>query len=131
MTKINPDMIDAVKVQFIKPIFEDDFVEKGMVAWLTDVEWESKTECYNIYLDFSEFEDINQKYFKRTFYSNKYTANIKKETGRELFTALETHNYEPKYSVYFSISTNTRDDRLFEKEILNYLRIVHPTCKLR
>ena len=23
------DMIDAIKVQFIKPIFEDDFVEKG------------------------------------------------------------------------------------------------------
>ena len=29
---ISVDMIDAIKVQFIKPIFEDDFVEKGMKA---------------------------------------------------------------------------------------------------
>lgn len=26
------NMIDAIKVQFIKPIFEHDFVEKGMKA---------------------------------------------------------------------------------------------------
>ena len=29
---ITASFIDAIKVQFIKPIFEDDFVEKGMKA---------------------------------------------------------------------------------------------------
>ena len=29
---IAASFIDAIKVQFIKPIFEDDFVEKGMKA---------------------------------------------------------------------------------------------------
>jgi hypothetical protein len=29
-TKISLDMIDAIPVQFLKPLFEDDFVERGM-----------------------------------------------------------------------------------------------------
>lgn len=29
---ITASFVDAIKVQFIKPIFEDDFVEKGMKA---------------------------------------------------------------------------------------------------
>lgn len=124
MKKITVHMIDAIKVQFLKPIFEDDFVEKGMTAWLVDIEWKEKEECYNLYFDFTEFEDINFKYFKRTFYSNKYTAQIHRDTGRNLFTALETHNYEPKYSVYFSLSVDGRDDQLFEKEIPSFLHLV-------
>ena len=56
------DMVDAIKVQFLKPIFEDDFVEKGMNAWLTDIEWDSKENCYNLYFDFSDFEVENDKY---------------------------------------------------------------------
>lgn len=38
MQKISMDMVEAIKVQFIKQIFEEDFVEKGMTAWLTDIE---------------------------------------------------------------------------------------------
>lgn len=122
--KIKATMIDAIKVQFIKPIFEDDFVEKGMTAWLTDIEWDGKSDCYKLYFDFSDFMGINKKYFKQSYYSNKYTAQIQKDTGRQLFTAFETHNYDPKYSVFFSLSSNGRDDLLLEEEILSYLRIV-------
>jgi len=70
------DMIDAIKVQFIKPIFEDDFVEKGMKAWLVDVEWAEREKCYKLYFDFTEFEAENDKYFKATFYPNCYTKTI-------------------------------------------------------
>lgn len=73
---ITASFIDAIKVQFIKPIFEDDFVEKGMKAWLTDVEWAEREKCYKLYFDFTEFEAENDKYFKATLYPNCYTKTI-------------------------------------------------------
>lgn len=53
MTAITYDMVEAIPVQFLKPIFEDDFVEKGMKAWLVDVEWDGKSDCYKLYFDFT------------------------------------------------------------------------------
>lgn len=125
MTTITTDIIDAIKVQFIQPIFEDDFVEKGMTAWLTDVVWDSRHSCYNLYFDFTDFEDINAKYFKRVFHPNRHTANVPNSEGRKLFTAHEAGMYESKYSVYFSCGTDdTRDDDAFARDIKKYLRIV-------
>jgi hypothetical protein len=121
---ITVNMIDAVQVQFIKPIFEDDFVEKGMKAWLTDVEWDTRTnDCYKLYFDFSDFETENAKYFKQSYYANLATKN-KGLPVRPFYTALEADQYEPKYSVHFSVSGDSRCDRLFETEILDYLRLV-------
>ena len=117
---IKVDRISAVKVQFKKPIFEEDFVEKGMTAWLTDIKWDEGYECYNLFFDFTEFEEINDKYFKQTYYPNVHTKSI--STTRQLFTAKEAGLYEPKYSAYFSISSDKRDDVLFEKEIVEYLK---------
>ena len=118
MIKVN--MVSAVKVQFKKPIFEDDFVEKGMTAWLTDITWEEGHECYKLFFDFTEFEEINDKYFKQAYYPNVHTRSV--STTRQLFTAKEAGLYEPKYSVYFSISIDVRNDELFEKEIVEYLK---------
>ena len=118
------DMIDAVKVQFLKPIFEDDFVEKGMKAWLVDIEWAHREQCYILYFDFSDFDAENEKYFKRTYYSNVHTAIIAKQTGRKTFTAKEAGCYEPKYSVYLGVEGEKQNDVLFESEIKKYLREV-------
>lgn len=123
MVLIPAKFIDAIKVQFIQPIFEDDFPEVGMTAWLTAVEKDKKSGLYKLYFDFTEFEDINEKYFRQVYHSNRHTDAIKEETGRVWFTARETRNYDPKYSVYFSLSNDTLDDALFEVEILNYLRL--------
>lgn len=120
-TTITPDMIDAVKVQFIKPIFEDDFVEKGMKAWLTDVEWDEKTEGYVLYFDFTDFEAENDKYLKETYYPNSHTP---KDTHRSFFTAKEAGMYSNKLRTYFSVSSNKRDDSAFCDEIRDYLRVV-------
>ena len=117
---IKVDMVSAVKVQFKKPIFGDDFVEKGMTAWLTDIKWDEGHECYNLFFDFTEFEEINDKYFKREYYQNVHTRSI--STTRQLFTAKEAGLYEPKYSVYFSISSDVRDDEMFKEEIVEYLK---------
>ena len=119
------DMIDAIKVQFIKPIFEDDFVEKGMKAWLVDVEWATVEQCYKLFFDFTEFEVENDKYFKATFYPNRHTEALKEATGRTLFTAKESGWYTPKYSVYLSVGDGEkRDDVAFAREIVEYLREV-------
>ena len=119
------DMIDAIKVQFIKPIFEDDFVEKGMKAWLVDVEWAEREKCYKLYFDFTEFEVENDKYFKATFYPNCHTKAIEEATGRTLFTAKESGWYTPKYYAYLSVGDGEkRDDVAFAREITEYLREV-------
>jgi hypothetical protein len=122
--KITVNMVEAIKVQFLKPIFEDDFPDKGMTAWLTDVTWDDKSGCYNLWFDFEEFEALNKKYFKADYYPNIHTKDIERETGRKLFTALEAGMYTPKYSVYFSVAGNSdSDDESFEKEILDYLLV--------
>ena len=122
---ITADMVSAVKVQFIKPIFEDDFVEKGMTAWLTDVEWDNSNECYKLYFDFEEFEDINGKYFKAVFHPNCHTKELEERTGRKMFTAFEAGWYEPKYTLYFSCGDHTtRDNDAFAREITQHLREV-------
>lgn len=122
---ITANMVDAVAVQFIEPIFEDDFVEKGMKAWLTDVEWDIKYECYKLYFDFTEFEEENDKYFKAIFFPNIHTRELQETTGRKMFTAKEAGWYEAKYSVYFSCGNHThRDDDAFAREIKKHLREV-------
>ena len=86
--QISVDFVSAIKVQFKKPIFEDDFVERGMTAWLVDVEWDTENECYKLWFDFEEFEEINKKYFKAVYHPNKYTEQLEHDTGRKLFTAI-------------------------------------------
>ena len=123
MSQLTVNMVSAVKVQFLKPIFEEDFPEKGMTAWLTDVEWDSRSGCYKLYFDFSEFEDINLKYFKRMYHPNRHTHGY--DESRKLFTAIEAGYYESKYSVYFSTKNNDekRDDEAFARDIQEYLRV--------
>jgi hypothetical protein len=134
---ITADFVDAICVQFLRPIFEDDFVEKGMKAWLTDVEWDAKTGCYKLYFDFTEFEAINEKYLKRSYYPTTTTATLPAEVlnGRDgsplgrksaidLFTAKEAGQYTAKYDVFFSIPGDQRNDEAFAEEIKQYLRVL-------
>lgn len=121
---ITVDMVDAIKVQFLKPIFEDDFPEKGMVAWLTDVEWDNKTSCYRLYFDFTEFEAQNDKYFKEQYYSNIHTKELPKKS---FYTAKEAGMYSPKYNVLFSTKPcedDEPDDEAFAEQIKSYLKVI-------
>lgn len=119
---ITADILDAVKVQFLEPIFEDDFVERGMKAWLTGVEWEQRTGCYKLFFDFSEFEAENEKYFRETYFANIHTANL---PPKSYYTAKEIGNYNPKYCTHFSAdNTEVRNDSAFADSITKYLRIV-------
>ena len=121
---IKANMIDAVKVKFLKQIFEEDFPERGMIAWLTAIEWEAGYGCYKLFFDFSEFGEHNDKYFREVYWPNIHTKKLEEETGRTLFTAKESGNYNPKYSVYFSVANEVKDDALFEEEIKNFLAVI-------
>lgn len=122
---ISVDMIDAIKVQFVNPIFEDDFVEKGMKAWLTDIVWAEDEKCYMLYFDFTDFEAENDKYFKASYHPNHLTRTIEETTGRTMFTAKESGWYNPKYFVYLSVvDGEKRVDDAFAREITEYLREV-------
>ena len=84
--------VSAVKIRFKKGIFEDDFPERGMKAWLTKIEPDHRCDCYKLYFDFTEFEEENDKYFSSDYYDSN---------GRPNKTAKEVNLYNPKYSVYF------------------------------
>ena len=120
---ISVNMVNAIKVQFLQPIFGEDFVEKGMIAWLTDIVWDD-TDCYKLFFDFSEFESQNQKYFTEGYYPNAVTRHNPNLPVKSLYTALEAGYYTPKYSVYFSTGDDNRNDELFAIEIAKYLKEV-------
>lgn len=124
MTKLfNLNRIEAVKVQFKKPIFEDDFPERGMKAWLTGIEVSKEyNEHYTLYFDFSAFEEENLKYFRQVYYPNIHTHKIAAETGRSLFTAIEAGCYNPKYSVYFG-DTSWSAEKV-EEELQKHLVLI-------
>ena len=122
MNVITVDFVGAIEVQFLDQIFEDDFPERGMVAWLTLVEWEPKDDCYKLYFDFTDFENINDKYFRESYYENKNTRLLGIE--KPLYTAKEAGMYSPKYSVFFSIPGDMQNDKLFEENIKKVLRVV-------
>jgi len=130
---ISEDMLEAVKVVFLKQIFEEDFPECGMKAWLTMVEKDTESDCWILYFDFSEFESENDKYFiefdfseleseNDKYFIEVYYANIHTpKDGRILFTAKEAGMYRPKYSAFFGDTTNGVS---FEDQISEYLEEV-------
>lgn len=105
------DMIEAKKVVFLKSIFEDDFPEKGMKAWLTDIVKDENSECFKLYFDFTEFEKENEKYFKADYYDDNNVPCL---------TAKEAGLYNPKYSVYFGDIDMTMEE--IEEELKKYLK---------
>lgn len=117
------DMVEAVEVVFLKPFIEEDFVERGMRAWLTGIEWCERNKCYELFFDFSDFEEENAKYFRASYYPNRKTEELEAATGRTLFTAIEAGYYIAKSHDYFSVG-DVRDDAKFTKEITEYLRVV-------
>lgn len=112
--------LEAVKVQFKQPIFEDDFPDKGMKAWLTDIVVCVDEGHYKLFFDFSEFEAENEKYFKEDYWPNIHTAKL--EVKKERYTAKEAGYYNPKYYVYFGDTKLTQEEN--DKELSKYLKLI-------
>ena len=118
----------ATKVMFLKPIFSEDFPDRGMTAWLIDYYRSEDDECYRLFFDFEDFEDINKKYFKRDYRDNSIIQNrISKglvlETADKLYTAYDAGYYNPKYTVFFGDIHQTEDEMLIDL-FNNYLTVI-------
>ena len=92
-------MVSAIKVQFLKPIFEDDFVERGMTAWLTGIQ-ETAPGTWELYFDFTDFESINDKYLIKRYLPNYHTRNLP-HRGDKKFTAKEVGVYRNKLTCFY------------------------------
>lgn len=113
MNFLDPDRVFAVRVAFKKPIFDDDFVERGMQAWFVGWEKDAKVGSLLLYFDFADFEQQNEKYFRRTFYGTS-------SSDKRLLTAHEAGQYDPKYSVYFG-DLETQALEQIDAELEDYL----------
>lgn len=113
-TKFKANMNTAVKVKFKESIFEEDFPEPGMIAWLTSI---AKTTegCYKLTFNFSEFEERNDKYLTEVYYETRHTDNSK-----ELYTAKEAGYYNNRYTVYYGCTETLTEEEnmlLLEKHL--------------
>ena len=111
MNNIKENMIDAIKVQFLQPVFEDDFPERGMKAWLTGIERLKSKGCWRLYFDFSDFEQENEKYLRAVYYDDKGCATL---------TAKQNGLYTNKYDVFFG-DLDVNKFGTFEEQINKYL----------
>lgn len=110
--QFDENMLEAVKVIFLKPIFEDDFPNRGMKAWLTAVEKDRYSDCWKLYFDFTEFEAENDKYLQANYYNDKSIPCL---------TAKEVGMYQNKYSVYFGEYPASKS---FNDQLKEYLKII-------
>lgn len=102
----------AIKVRFRREIFEDDFPEAGMKAWLTKIEYYKSVGCYKLHFDFTEFEDRNEKYLTADYYDENHIPRL---------TAREVGLYSNKYSAYFG---DDYDPETLNEELAKYLEVI-------
>ena len=111
------DLVVAKEVVFLKSFCEDvDFVERGMKAWLTKIERNEKYtddtgETFDLYFDFTEFEDRNDKYLTKVFYANSDSGT------RALVTAKESGNYSNKISCMLFVPARHNFDMTLQEYV--------------
>lgn len=113
-------------------VFEQSYLEPGMLVNLLAVSRYSRYDnpesagqehCYELVLDAEPYYDLNLKLMREDYYPTIHTP---KDTGRQLFTAVEAGFYNPQEKVYFCVSKESADpmaallseiDSLFETEL--------------
>jgi hypothetical protein len=117
----------AVKIQFLKSIFEDDFVERGMTAWFVAYEYDNQGDSWKLFFNFEEFEEENNKYFRRVYReSNRILEKVAKGLVKKnsSYTALEADNYQPEYSVFYSAPGDSKDEEVFLNSLSECFQII-------
>jgi hypothetical protein len=87
-----------IEITFKEPIFEDDFVESGMRAFLVGID--SKESVNSLYFYFGHHEEYNEMFFRANYtldFLPEYDVSNKKSKNP---TAIECGMYERHYSVY-------------------------------
>ena len=121
MTDIN---FQPRSITFKKPIFEDSFIEPGMRAKITKVEYSERDEAYIIYFDLSDYFEHNKVLLTESYFPNKYTEKL---LAKPMYTALEANAYTSTTSEYLFVGNGTRDDVLFNQVLQEFCEDFDPT----
>jgi hypothetical protein len=98
-----------VKVKFKKAIFEDSFIEEGMIAYLTGVDIEDKytdpeDTVYEVRFNQEHFMRHNELLLTDCYWPNKYTKKLNLE--KELYTAKEASMFDVRWRDYVDVFKN-------------------------
>lgn len=105
------DMLDAIKVQFLGTINDEDFFVRGLKGWLTGVRRCENLRHWEIYIDLTEFQEENEKYFRPVYYDSDNQPTL---------TARECGEYRNKNAIPFG----DFDNGSFESQMEKYFKIL-------
>lgn len=97
-----------IKVKFKKSIFEDSFVEEGMIAYLTKVSIDDKYSdpedtVYDLHFNQEPFMGHNEILLTECYYPNIHTEGLE---SKPLYTAKEAGQFKIRWSEYMSVFGN-------------------------
>lgn len=101
--------------------FDDCFFEEGMIFDITEIELDSiEDESIVLTVKFCQkkYKEYNTKFLTNCYYENIYTP---KNTGRELFDAIEAGQFTDEWIEYIEVS----DGELFETRLFRGVKLTN------
>lgn len=111
-----------IKVKFKKSIFDDSFVEEGVIAYLTKVEIEDKysdpeSVVYELSFNQEPFMGRNEILLTECYYQNKHTGY---NGDKNLYTAKEAGCFDKRWSDYMDVFKG----QIFEDIAQQYFEVI-------
>lgn len=111
-----------IKVKFKKSIFDDSFVEEGVIAYLTKVEIEDKYSdpesiVYELSFNQEPFIEHNEILLTECYFPNIHTRNIEDKT---FYTAKEAGCFDKRWSDYMDVFKG----QTFEEVAQQYFEVI-------
>lgn len=111
-----------IKVKFKKSIFDDSFIEEGMIAYLTKVstnEEHSEGVVYELHFNQEPFMEHNEILLTECYFQNKYTG-YGYNGNKEFYTAKEAGCFDKRWSDYFDVFKG----QTFEEVAQQYFEVI-------
>jgi len=112
-----------IKVKFKQTIFEDEFVESGMIAYLTKVEIDENAsdveeeKVYCLWFNQEPFASYNEILLTDCYYPNIHTVDLPK---KQYYTAKEAGMFKMRWTSYLSVF----EGQSFESVASEYLELI-------
>ena len=111
-----------IKVKFKQAIFEDSFIEEGMVAYLTKVSIngeysDPESIVYDLSFNQEPFMEHNEILLTECYYQNKYTGY---NEDKKLYTAKEADCFDKRWSDYVDVFKG----QTFEEVAQQYFEVI-------
>lgn len=112
-----------IKVKFKQTIFEDEFVESGMIAYLTKVEIDKNAsdveeeKVYCLWFNQEPFANYNEILLTECYYPNIHTKGL---LDKQYYTAKEAGMFKIRWTSYLSVF----EGQPFESVASEYLELI-------